>query len=287
MKKYVFFALTGLAALCACSNDATEEKGAQSKEITFSVDGDFSSPRFRAPATRASLSADGSEMTDLWLFDYMDGHLVQQLHQSPTDADWGTPKMTLAYGSHHVYFVAARGDEPTVNTDSHIIEWDIPRDAFWKDYAVDVTSTSTTNRSVVLDRVATKLRVTIKDEVPEACTQLSLTPSVWYYGLDYMNGLAVRSDNKERTVTVPASYAGTTGKLSMSIFGISDADEWTSDVALKALSDDGTVLGQVTITGAPFKRNRVTEYSGNLFGSGGGIDVSLNDTWEQSFTAEW
>lgn len=31
----------------------------------------------------------------------------------------------------------------------------------------------------------------------------------------------------------------------------------------------------------------VTEYSGNLFGSGGGIDVSLNDTWEQSFTAEW
>lgn len=26
---------------------------------------------------------------------------------------------------------------------------------------------------------------------------------------------------------------------------------------------------------------------GNLFGSGGSIDVSLNDTWEQSFTAEW
>ena len=251
------------------------------------MDGDFGSPRFRAPATRASLSADGSEMTDLWLFDYMDGQLVQTLHQSPSDADWGTPKMTLAYGSHHVYFVAARGDEPTVDTDSHIIEWGVPRDAFWLDYAVDVTSTSTTSRSVTLDRVATKLRVTIKDEVPAACTQLSLTPSVWYYGLDYVNGLAVRSDNKERTVTVPASYAGTTGKLSMSIFGLSDTDEWTTDVALRALADDGTVLGQVTITGAPFKRNRATEYSGNLFGSGGGIDVSLNDTWEQSFTAEW
>lgn len=287
MKKYVFFALTGLAALCACENADVERTAAQSKEITFSVDGDFGSPRFRAPATRASLSADGSEMTDLWLFDYMDGQLVQQLHQSPSDADWGTPKMTLAYDSHHVYFVAARGDEPTVNTESHIIEWDIPRDAFWKDYAVDVTSTSTTSRSVVLDRVATKLRVTIKDEVPEACTQLSLTPSVWYYGLDYVNGLAVQSKEKERTVTVPASYAGTTGKLSMTIFGLSDTDEWTTDVALKALADDGTILGQVTITGAPFKRNRVTEYSGNLFGSGGGIDVSLNDTWEQSFTAEW
>lgn len=287
MKKYVFFALTGLAALCACENADVERTAAQSKEITFSVDGDFGSPRFRAPATRASLSADGSEMTDLWLFDYMDGQLVQQLHQSPSDADWGTPKMTLAYGSHHVYFVAARGDEPTVDQTSHIIEWGIPRDAFWLDYAVDVTSTSTTSRSVTLDRVATKLRVTIKDEVPEACTQLSLTPSVWYYGLDYVNGLAVQSKEKERTVTVPASYAGTSGKLSMSIFGLSDTDEWTSDVTLKSLADDGTVLGQVTITGAPFKRNRVTDYSGNLFGSGGGIDVSLNDTWEQSFTAEW
>ena len=76
-------------------------------------------------------------------------------------------------------------------------------------------------------------------------------------------------------------------KMGMTTFGLSDTDEWTSDVVLKSLDDDGKVLGQVTLSGAPFKRNRATEYSGNLFGSGGGIDVSLNDTWEQSFTAEW
>lgn len=286
MKKYFIFAL-GLIAFSACGNDVSEERAVQVMEMTFDVNGDFGSPRFKMPRTRASLSANGTEMTDLWLFDYMDGQLVQTLHQSPSDADWGIPKMTLAYGSHHVYFVASRGDAPSIDQASHIIEWSVPRDAFWKDYQVDVTSTSTASRSVVLDRVATKLKVTIKDEVPAACTQLSLTPSVWYYGLDYVNGLAVRSDNKERTVTVPASYAGTSGQLVMSIFGLSDTDEWTSDVVLKSLDDDGTVLGQVTLSGAPFKRNRATEYSGNLFGSGGGIDVSLNDTWEQSFTAEW
>ena len=286
MKKYFIFAL-GLIAFSACSNDVPAERAVQVMEMTFDVNGDFGSPRFKMPRTRASLSANGTEMTDLWLFDYMDGQLVQTLHQSSSDADWGTPKMTLAYGSHHVYFVASRGDAPTIDQASHIIEWGVPRDAFWKDYQVDVTSTSTASRSVVLDRVATKLKVTIKDEVPAACTQLSLTPSVWYYGLDYVNGLAVRSDNKERTVTVPASYAGTSGQLVMSIFGLSDTDEWTSDVVLKSLDDDGKVLGQVTLSGAPFKRNRATEYSGNLFGSGGGIDVSLNDTWEQSFTAEW
>ena len=103
---------------------------------------------------------------------------------------------------------------------------------------MDVTSTSTANRSVTLDRVATKLKVTIKDEVPAACTQMSITPSVWYYGLDYVNGLALKSDNKERTVTVPASYAGTSGQLAMSIFGLSDTDELKGDVTLVALDDE-------------------------------------------------
>lgn len=272
--------------MVSCANDK-EESLALSKEITFSVDGDFLSPIFRTPTTRASLVADGVEMTDLWVLDYMDGALVQSLHQVKTDADWGTPKLTLAYGSHHVYFVASRGDSPALNEAGHTITWERASDTFWLDEQVNVTQTSTSNRSVTLNRVATKLKVTIKDEVPTDCAQLSLTPSVWYYGLDYLNGLAVGSSNKTRTVTVPASYVGTSGQLAMNIFGISDTDEWTTEILLQSLADDGTVLGQVTISNAPFKRNRATEYSGNLFGSGGNMDVNLNDTWEQSFTAEW
>ena len=272
--------------MVSCANDK-EESLALSKEITFSVDGDFLSPIFRTPTTRASLVADGVEMTDLWVLDYMDGVLVQSLHQVKTDADWGTPKLTLAYGSHHVYFVASRGDSPVLDEVGHTITWERVSDTFWLDEQVNVTQTSTSNRSVTLNRVATKLKVTIKDEVPADCAQLTLTPSVWYYGLDYLNGLAIGSSNKTRTVTVPASYVGTSGQLAMNIFGISDTDEWTTEILLQSLADDGAVLGQVTISNAPFKRNRATEYSGNLFGSGGNMDVNLSDTWEQSFTAEW
>jgi hypothetical protein len=42
-------------------------------------------------------------MTDLWLFDYVDGTLVQTVHQVSTDADFGTPAPTLAYGEHRIY----------------------------------------------------------------------------------------------------------------------------------------------------------------------------------------
>ena len=33
--------------------------------------------------------------------------------------------------------------------------------------------------------------------------------------------------------------------------------------------------------------NRATEYSGNLFGSAGGLDVSVSDTWENPRTGTW
>ena len=302
MKKSAFI-LFAAFALVACEKgtsyadleDSVEVENqveGPTKTFTFTVKGEFEAATFKAPGMRRAggttyLNDSGNDITDLWVYDYMGGTLIQSVHQSAGDDNFGKPKMSLAYGEHHIYFVASRGADPVINEESHVISWSTVRDTFWKDYEVNVVSTSNGNRAVTLDRVATKLKVTIKDEVPAACTQLSLTPSVWYYGLDYVNGLAVRSDNKERTVTVPASYAGASGQLVMSIFGLSDTDEWTSDVVLKSLDDDGKVLGQVTLSAAPFKRNRATEYCGNLFGSGGGIDVSLNDTWEQSFTAEW
>lgn len=253
------------------------------KNFTFTVKGDFGAATF----TRGYLAADGKDMTDLWVFDYMDGVCVQSVHQAADDADWGAPKMALSYGSHHVYFVASRGDGPTLDAEGHTITWTGPRDTFWKDYEVDVVSTSNGNRAVTLDRVATKLYVVVNDEVPATCKAVTVTPDRWYYGWDYVNGAAVASQQKERRVTVPESYVGTTGQLAVNIFGLSGADEWVTNVSIQAQDADGGVLGSATITGAPFKANRGTEYSGNLFGSAGGLDVSVNAAWENPKTGTW
>jgi hypothetical protein len=102
-----------------------------------------------------------------------------------------------------------------------------------------------------------------------------------------VNGAAVDAQQTERRVDVPESYVGTTGKLGVSIFGLSGADEWVTNVLVKALGDDDAVIGSATITGAPFKANRSTEYNGNLFGSSGGLDVSVNASWENSKNGTW
>lgn len=288
MKKMLLMMLAGLLVV-ACEKpvlgvveDENVEEN-QFKKFTFTVKGDFGAATF----TRGYLQADGQSMTDLWVFDYVDDNCVKTVHQTPTDADWGQPKISLSYGRHHVYFVASRGDGATLDADGHTITWIGPRDTFWKDYEVDVVSTSNGNRAVTLDRVATKVRIVVNDEVPATCKAVTVTPDRWYYGWDYVNGAAVAAQQTERRVAVPDSYIGTSGKLGVSIFGLSGADEWVTNVSVKALGDGDAVIGSATITGAPFKANRSTEYSGNLFGSGGGLDISVNGDWETPKTGTW
>ena len=288
MKKMLLMMLTGLL-VAACEKPVlgvVEEESEEvklSKKFTFTVKGDFNAATF----TRGYLSADGKDMTDLWVFDYVDGVCVQSVHQTAEDEAWGKPTMALAYGSHHVYFVASRGEGATMDAEGHTITWTGPRDTFWKDYEVEVVSTSNGNRAVTLDRVATKLKMTVNDEVPDGCAAVVVTPARWYYGWDYVNGVAVAAQQTERRVEVPESYVGTTDKLGVAIFGLSGADEWVTNVSIQAQDADGGVLGSATITGAPFKSNRSTEYSGNLFGSAGGLDVSVNAAWENPKTGTW
>ena len=242
MKKMLLMMLAGLL-VAACEKpvlglveDESEisetEVVKSSKNFTFTVKGDFNTATF----TRGYLAADGKDMADLWVFDYMDGVCVQSVHQTTEDADWGAPKM---------------------------------------------------NRAVTLDRVATKLKMTVNDEVPDGCAAVVVTPARWYYGWDYVNGVAVAAQQTERRVAVPESYIGTAGQMSVSIFGLSGADEWVTNISIQAQDADGGVLGSATITGAPFKSNRSTEYNGNLFGSAGGLDVSVNAAWENPKTGTW
>ena len=294
MKKMLLMMLTGmLVASCekpflgVVEDESTPETAGKNevKNFTFTVKGDFGAATF----TRGSLSADGKEMTDLWVFDYVNGQCVQSVHQENSTAgeSWGKPTMQLAYGSHHVYFVASRGEGATIDADGHTITWTGPRDTFWRDYEVEVASTSNGNRAVTLDRVTTKLRIVVNDEVPTGCAAMVVTPARWYYGWDYVNGVATASQQTERRVPVPESYVGTTGQLTVSIFGLSSTDEWVTNVSVKALGEGEAVIGSATITGAPFKANRSTEYSGNLFGSAGELDVSVNGDWESPKTGTW
>ena len=256
------------------------------KKFTFTLKGDFSDEW--KPVTRGYLAADGKDLTDVWVLDYMDGALVQQVHQSDNTAeDFGKPVMNLAYGAHQVYFIASRGVGPVLNTDAHTITFGSVRDTFWKRYDVSVVSTSNGNRAVTLDRVVTKLRLTFTDEVPATANSISIIPHTWYYGLDYTTGQPASVQTDAATViTIPDASKGQTG-IQASLFGFSTAEEWNTDVVISSRTATDAVLGSATIASAPFKANRVSDYSGPLFSAGGSISLSLNGEWITPYEGTW
>ena len=294
MRKFVFFMLAAML-LTSCEksliNDDEVEKNpsvsaTDGKRFTFTVKGDFSEEW--KSVTRGYLHADGKDMTDLWVLDYMGDVLVQQIHQSDNTAeDFGRPSMTLVYGSHHVYFVASRGINPTLSTTNGTITWTTVRDTFWKDYAVEVVSTSNGNRAVTLDRIVTKLALRFTDAVSANASTINFTPSSWYYTLNYKTGEPTTATASQTISTsVPGSYIGNTDVL-ISYFSLSPSTDWTTDVNVNSKDGDNNIIGQGNMSGVPLKRNRVTEYSGPLFSSGGTVTTSLNTDWIATYEGEW
>lgn len=284
-----------VATLTACEKeiiteeDATVSDGSaieKTKKFTFTLKGDFSNDW--KPVTRGYLSADGKDMTDLWVMDYVGGQLVQQIHQSDNTAeDFGRPVMNLSYGTHHVYFVASRGASPVLNTTDGTITWSSVRDTFWKDYEVSVVSTSNGNRAVTLNRVVTKLMLAFTDAISNDAFSINFTPATWYYGLNYKTGEPTDATTSQTVVTtLPDSYKGQSGVV-LSYFSISPSDEWTSNISLNSKDGDNHIIGQANMTSVPFVRNRQTEYSGPLFTSGGSMSLSLDGDWATSVTGTW
>lgn len=294
--KRLFIMALAVATLTACEKEIiTEEEDAtvsdgsaieKTKKFTFTLKGDFSNDW--KPVTRGYLSADGKDMTDLWVMDYVGGHLVQQIHQSDNTAeDFGQPVMNLSYGTHHVYFVASRGASPVLNTTDGTITWSSVRDTFWKDYEVSVVSTSNGNRSVTLNRVVTKLTLAFTDAISNDAFSINFTPATWYYGLNYKTGEPTDATTSQTVVTtLPDSYKGQSGVV-LSYFSISPSDEWTSNISLNSKNGDNNIIGQANMTSVPFVRNRQTEYSGPLFTSGGSMSLSLDGDWATSVTGTW
>lgn len=294
MKRLIIFIGTVLA-LASCNAITTDfeqpdegevvEQTGPTKKFTFTVKGNFSSDL----KTKASeyLYADGKQMTDLWVLDYMGGQLVQQIHQSNTDDDFGKPVMQLKYGDHHIYFVTSRGQTPTLNTTAKTITFAKVLDTFWKDYAVNVVSTSNGNRAVTMDRVVTRLKVTFTDAIPEGTATFALTPTTWNYGINYSTGEPCEAKASTAVIIdVPSNLIGNTGET-LNLFGFSSETEWTTNVILAARKSDSSVIGQATLENVSLKRNRSTEYSGPLFATGGEVGLTLNAEWLTSTTGTW
>lgn len=277
----------------SCSHEEPDVSDGRSRQleksatITFRLTGENEMILSDMSFTRA-LTADGKSLTDLWVIDYKNGLLAQDvLHQSSSDIDFGIPTLNLSVGSHHVYFIASRGSGAAIDTDAHTLIFSKVLDTFYKEYEISVTATTNGSRSVTLDRIVTKLTATITDAIPTGAATFNIIPATWYYGIDYLTGEpTAAATNQAITINIPASEIGKTDEL-LNVYGFSGSEEWTTDVTLNCKTSGGDILGTAALTDVPLKRNRITSLSGPLFSTNGLTTVSLSTDWLDAYTGTW
>ena len=281
--KRLLMAMAAAAMLLSCEKEegltgrTTEADSMKAKTITFT----FGEILHKAMARGTLVDA---SITDLWLFDYMGDELKQTIHQSSTDDGFGSVAVTAETGDHSFCFVASRGTGASVS--DGVITWEKPSDTFWAKSTFTITPTTATSQSVELQRVATKLKITITDEVPATLSKLTITADTWHSGINALTGEPTAAAARTSAISVPASYAGTTGQLITSIFGIC-GDDYTTDVSVTAIDASSKTIASVSLVDVPMKKNTTTSYSGPLFTRQPTFSMTVADSWCEDIIETW
>jgi hypothetical protein len=273
-----------LTAIACTSEEPQAEKpsGWEQKTITFTFGDTFQ----QRAMTRADITS--LDLTDLWMIDYVGSELQQTIHQSSTDEGFGVLSASMGYGEHTLYFVASRGTTPTADTDAQTITWVKPSDTFWATATITVSPSSASSQTVTLSRVATRLRITVNDEVPAGAAKFVITPSQWYYGIDYTTGIGIApSANQPREVNIPSSYIGTSGQLAIAIFGFVPSVDWQTSITASLKASDESTLGQVTLEDVSLRKNITTAYSGGILGTSKTFTLTADDVWGTEDVHTW
>lgn len=263
----------GIVLLSSCaSND--ELNSVNQKLVTFNIQGDFT--RNYEDMSRASATDAG--MTDIWAFDYVDGILKQQVHQSSTSADFGTIQLPMSYGEHSVKFVASKGDAPVLSGSPLSITWAKPKDTFTLDYPVTVAPSDNGARTPQLQRAVSAVKLLFTDKVPADASEIQIT-------IDRSTSLNISTLTAgtvapgTNALIFPASWAGKSGG-EITTYTLCD-DEMITDVSVLALDTDGNSISTFTVSDVTLKRNRITTLKGEVFSRGSAFTVSVDDTWDE------
>ena len=297
--------LTAMWMFSACEKvDVMNENGSGEsegvKEIVMHVGGitwsyedsgicDAPSYGSRRDAATRALEANGEAMKELWVFDVIGDSCALVCKQTEVDDNFGSVAMKLSYGNHRLAVVCSRGEGSDVDVSNGRIAWEKVRDTFWNVVDCDVAKTGSTDISVTLKRVAARMRVTVNDVIPSDLKTISISGEPWYKGIDVKTGEAIGGLSSVEGVTdvsslaVPSQYVGTEKKLAVSLWIMSKGDEWTENVTVKMLDDNGDVLSQSLCNGVPMQRNRVTNVTGYFLSGGASGNILLDDSWSDTY----
>ena len=269
MKKLLFLA-TICAAFCACANDASEVMEDEETELVTLTFSPYEQSAM-ARTTRAATSiASVVNHLDVWI---TDGTTTTDLHQTSTDAGFGTVSMTLdKTKTYTLYAMGHKADGATL-TDG-VISFTDDKVTHSMYYTTTFSPATTTSLSCLMQRIVADFRLEITDDIPTECKSLRFTISDVFDRWNVTTG-GTHSLNRVSTI----SYGGTSAIFN--VYAIVTDAQTTHDILVEALDANGDVLQSRTFAAVPLRNGYKTNYKGTFF-----IDtpMSMNfivDDWNE------
>lgn len=261
------------------------------------------SPTPSVSYTRASIVANGKQLTDLYILDYnkATGKLLQVLHQTSTAEDFSEPTLNLDYGSHTLKVIATRSSSPTLlgadgalwnlqeNTafavadDNNVpVIWtsDKTSDSFGVSQDVNVGIGKDQTIHIQLERMVAKLVLKNTGTFPADCSTIQL--SLDEYKTWNWQSFSVMEAAKNQRISDASQYAGQTGSTISYFMLVPDGDGYTTDISIQMnRKDSDKPYAAFTIPDVCLQRNRITTISGSYYDHEEGFFLTVNDAWEE------
>lgn len=253
MKKVCIFALAAMV-LTACSSDNGEEPRVKSEEFTEVVL--TFSPYEQTAMTRAATSvATVVTRLDVWL--YESGSEVAAIHQSSSDADFGTITATLdKTKTYTLYAVGHKADGATLS--EGVISFTDDKVSHSMFYTTTFSPATTTSLSCLMTRIVADFRLEITDDIPAAVKKLRFTISDVF---DRWNVTTGGTHQMDRVSTINCNGTSTI----FNVYAIVADSGTTHDILVEALDENDGVVQSRTFADVPLRNGYKTNYRGTFF----------------------
>lgn len=287
MKKIAIIFAAAVLMFTACEKIVMNEYADGNVILNFTAGGSPNAGTRTSATTRGVVTiGDYFQKLNVMLFDAEGNKYFDKVRtQYSTDENFGQMSLTLPAGEYTVVAVGHSSAKSATIKSPEMVQFTASEGQKLTDtfaYCGTVTvGDEPENHSLTMSRVCAMVRFQFTDEeIPASLTNVKF---------DYTGGSANFN---------PTTSEGTTKSTQSETRPVSANDSYqiftfpymattgTLKVTISALASDGTVIKKKTLDAVPVTRNRITTYSGPLFGEGegtitqSGFGFTVNPDWD-------
>jgi hypothetical protein len=290
MKKTLIFLTMCIAVLTACEKPITADDQKSGHEDDANVVLRLSPYLYDDFGTRGTALTDQLTKVSVAIFS-ADGTKMKNITQKQGDAGFGEVDVLLTPGTYKVVAVAhnaTEGNATITSTEKVTFASNKMTDTFSCCETLTVPDGLPIEEELLLQRVVAMVRLTVTGSIPTNVAQFKFYYTGGSSTLNPSTGYGcVQSKQTEYRPTVIDGSA-------VKVYELYTAPHELNDVlkiTITALGSDGAALNEWTMENVPVTKNKITTWTGSLFGggtpSGGGITITLDTTWDGTISYTW